>query len=64
MKYRGRVDKTRIRKVVPVKEYIILSREDVEEGDEIMVIPVDVFLSLLYWKICVDVLDTESLIAV
>ena len=47
VKYRTHVGEREIKRVAPVKKYIILSKEDVGGKGDVMVIPVDVFLSLL-----------------
>jgi len=47
VKYRARVGEEKIKAIAPVNKYIILSKEDVGgEGNSLM-IPVDIFLSLL-----------------
>ena len=47
VKYRARVDERNIRKVAPVRDYILLSRDEVDGGKDLLVAPVDIFLSLL-----------------
>ena len=47
VKYRAQVSETMIRKIEPVKKYIILSKEDTGVKEDTMVVPVDIFLSLL-----------------
>jgi predicted AAA+ superfamily ATPase len=47
IKYRNIVTGERMKKISPIKKYIILSKEDVGGGEDPMVVPVDLFLSLL-----------------
>lgn len=47
VKYRAQVSETMMRKIEPVKKYIILSKEDAGGKGDTMVVPVDIFLSLL-----------------
>jgi len=47
VKYRAGVDERDIRKVAPVRDYILLSRDEVDGGKDLLVAPVDIFLSLL-----------------
>jgi len=47
VKYRGQVDERGVKRIAPVKKYIVLSKEDVGGNGDIMIIPVDIFLALL-----------------
>ncbi|TET08891.1 ATP-binding protein [Candidatus Aerophobetes bacterium] len=47
VKYRGQVDERMLKRIAPVKKYIILSKEDVGGRGDMMIIPVDIFLALL-----------------
>jgi hypothetical protein len=47
VKYQREVDTRDILRVSPVKDYLLLSREDVGRGKGVLVIPVSVFLALL-----------------
>lgn len=47
VKYSTQVSEKKMRKIGPVKKYIILSKEDIGGEGETMVVPVDIFLSLL-----------------
>ncbi len=47
VKYRAQVSEAKLRKIGPVKRYIILSKEDVGRSEDTMMIPVDIFISLL-----------------
>ena len=47
VKYRTQVSGTGKRKIVPVKKYIIVSKEDSEIKEETMIVPVDILLCLL-----------------
>jgi predicted AAA+ superfamily ATPase len=47
IKYRAQVDERDIKKISPIKDYILLSKENVGEKGNVLIIPVDVFLSLL-----------------
>jgi len=47
VKYRAQVSEIKVRKLEPVKKYIILSKEDAWGKGETMVVPADIFLSLL-----------------
>ncbi len=47
VKYRAHVSEIKMRKIEPVKKYIFLSKEDIGGRGETMVVPVDIFLSLL-----------------
>ncbi|MGQ9723148.1 MAG: ATP-binding protein [Candidatus Jordarchaeum sp.] len=46
-KYRGEISYKDVLRIPQIKNYIILSREDVEYKKNILVVPIDVFLSLL-----------------
>jgi len=47
IKYRAQVDERDIKKISPIKDYILLSKEDVGEKGNVLIIPVDLFLSSL-----------------
>lgn len=47
VKYRGQVDERGVKRIIPVKKYIILSKEDVGSNGDMMIVPVDIFLALL-----------------
>ncbi|RMH75629.1 MAG: ATP-binding protein [Calditrichaeota bacterium] len=47
VKFQMQVDRRDLRRIAPVKRYLLLSREEVELGQEGLVLPTDVFLSLL-----------------
>ncbi len=47
VKYQTRVDERDIKKISPIKNYILLSKEDVGGKNNTIIVPVDVFLSLL-----------------
>ena len=47
VKYSREVDSRDLRRVTPIKEYLLLSKEEVNRGADNLVLPVDVFLSLL-----------------
>jgi predicted AAA+ superfamily ATPase len=47
VKYQAQVSRTKMREVPAVKKYIILSKEESEAKDDTLVVPVDIFLSLL-----------------
>lgn len=47
VKYQGQVDERKVKRIAPVKKYIVLSKEDVGGRGDIMIIPVDIFLALL-----------------
>ena len=48
VKYQREVDTRDVVRVSPVKDYLLLSREDVGQGKNVLVIPVCVFLALLF----------------
>lgn len=47
VKYQAQADARDVQQIAPVKHYLLLSKDDVEIGDSVSVVPVDVFLSLL-----------------
>lgn len=47
VKYQTSVDEWDFRLVVPIRDYILLSREDVGGKGDILIVPVDAFLALL-----------------
>lgn len=47
VKYQAQVDARDIKLIQPVKHYVLLSKEDVEIDENLLIVPVDVFLSLL-----------------
>lgn len=47
VKYRPEARELKIRKIEPIKKYLILSKEDMRREGEIMAVPLDIFLSLL-----------------
>ena len=47
VKYREQVGPRDIKKIDPVKKYLILSKRDVAISEDLLIIPVDVFLSML-----------------
>lgn len=47
VKYQAQVDQRALKRIQPVRRYILLSKEDVAIGERSLIIPVDVFLSLL-----------------
>ncbi|MFQ5544234.1 MAG: ATP-binding protein [Nitrospiria bacterium] len=47
VKYQAQVNDKDVRKIAPVKNYLILSKEDVGTGKQVEIVPVDLFLSLL-----------------
>ncbi len=47
VKYKVQIYEREIKKIAPVKKYLILSKEDAGGREEILIIPVDVFLLLL-----------------
>ena len=47
VKYRAQVNETRMKKIEPVTKYIILSKDEVGGEGKTMIVPVDIFLSLL-----------------
>jgi predicted AAA+ superfamily ATPase len=47
VKYRSGVSEIKMRKIEPVKKYLILSKEDMRRAGETTVVPLDILLSLL-----------------
>jgi predicted AAA+ superfamily ATPase len=47
VKYQWQVDERDIKRIIPVKKYIILSKEDIGGRGDMMIVPLDVFLALL-----------------
>lgn len=47
IKYQNQVNEKDIRRISPLKRYFILSKEDVERRESLMILPVDIFLALL-----------------
>jgi len=47
VKYRGQVDERDIKRISPVKRYFVLSREQVGWKGDCIILPLDIFLSLL-----------------
>lgn len=47
IKYQGSVNEKDILKITPIKNYIILSKEDVGKVGNILTVPVDIFISLV-----------------
>ena len=47
IKYQMNVDKRDIKRVSDIDDYIILSREDFKVTDNLIILPVDIFLALL-----------------
>lgn len=47
VKYRAQISKKSIKGIAPIKKYIILSKEEVGKKEGTIVVPVDIFLSLL-----------------
>ncbi|MEA3360989.1 MAG: DUF4143 domain-containing protein [Thermodesulfobacteriota bacterium] len=47
VKYQNQVNERDIRRISPLKRYFILSKEDVERRENLMILPVDIFLALL-----------------
>ena len=47
VKYKNRVSTRDIKKISPVKKYILLSKKDVAALSDLIIVPVDIFLSLL-----------------
>jgi len=47
VKYRSQLGEIRGKNIEPIRKYILLSKEDVGEKDQTMIIPVDIFLALL-----------------
>lgn len=48
VKYRGQVDERDIKGISPVKRYFVLSREEVGWKGDCIILPLDIFLSLLF----------------
>jgi predicted AAA+ superfamily ATPase len=47
VKFRAQIGEIKTRNIAPLNKFIILSKEDVGEKDNTMIIPVDIFLALL-----------------
>jgi len=47
VKFQAQVDERDMKRIQPIKNYILLSKEDVAIGKRSLIVPVDVFLSLL-----------------
>ncbi len=47
VKYRQHTDERSVRRTVPLKKYLLLSKVDFRNNEKTLVIPVDIFLSLL-----------------
>ena len=47
VKYQAQVDERDINQIVPIRNYFILSKEDIGRKENTMVVPIDVFFSLL-----------------
>lgn len=47
VKYRANVDRRNLRRISDTHEYILLSKDDIELGGDVLIAPVDLFLSLL-----------------
>ena len=47
VKYQANVNKGDTYRIVPIKDYLLLSREDVGGRGNVLMVPVDIFLSLL-----------------
>lgn len=47
IKYQNQVNERDIRRIAPLNRYFILSKEDVERKENLMILPVDIFLALL-----------------
>ena len=47
IKFKSQVESKAIKRIGPVKNYIILTKEDIGIEDDLIMIPTDVFLSLL-----------------
>jgi len=47
VKYQAEVDERGVRRVTPIRDYILLSREDIGGKGNVLIAPVDLFLSLL-----------------
>ncbi len=47
VKFRGGVDERDMKRISPLKKYLLLSKEDVWSGAKMMIVPVDIFLALL-----------------
>ncbi|HDK35789.1 MAG TPA: hypothetical protein ENG82_02685 [Bacteroidetes bacterium] len=47
IKYQNQVDERKLKQITPVKRYFVLSKEDFSRRDQVMILPVDLFLALL-----------------
>jgi len=47
VKYQAQVDERNLRRTAPIKDYILLSRDEVGGRNDLLIVPVDIFLSLL-----------------
>jgi len=47
VKYQAQVDERNLRRTAPIKDYILLSRDEVGGRNNLLIAPVDIFLSLL-----------------
>ena len=47
IKYQAQVDERNLRRTAPIKDYILLSRDEVGGRNNLLIAPVDIFLSLL-----------------
>jgi len=47
VKYQAQVDERDLKKAAPIKDYILLSRDEVGGKGNVLIAPVDIFLSLL-----------------
>ena len=47
VKYQRQVDTRNIVRVSPVKDYLLLSKEDVGQGKDVLIVPICIFLALL-----------------
>ncbi len=47
VKYQAGVSEKDLKRIIPVKKYLILSKEDVAGKEETLIVPVDVFLALI-----------------
>lgn len=47
VKYQTQVDERDIKQIVPIENYILLSKDDMSMGENMLIVPVDVFLSLI-----------------
>lgn len=47
VKYQAEVSEKDLKRIIPVKKYLILSKEDVAGKEDTLIVPVDIFLALL-----------------